>query len=101
MIDGPFHVPQVDFSQCENSSELLPFMPPMLLPVGGDPTRSIPGDAFLVALIEGREAPIGVIAVGQAGTAAFYVGATAGALRNFAAQALRAADLVDGGKGKQ
>lgn len=101
MSDQRFHAPPVDFSQCEHSRELLPHMPPMVLPVGGDATPCVPGDGFLVAMIEVGDRPFGIVAVGQAGLRGFYIGASAPWLRNFAAQALRAADLLDGGKGKQ
>jgi hypothetical protein len=90
----------VDYSEAERTTGRLPAPPAMMLPINGKPIQSLAGDGLIVCMA--GEAPIAIVAIGNSGSGlGLHVRMGAGELRTMAANMLRAADLLDQGKGKQ
>lgn len=93
--------PNVDLSELEETSSAIPVPPELVLPAGGGiGMRSLRADSTSLTLLGDPPTAI-VIAVGRSFDFGFHASLDAEAARVFAAQLLKCADLLDGGKGKQ
>jgi hypothetical protein len=88
-----------DYSEAEICDGALPPPRSLRLPINGSAVKSRAGDGFIIALAD--EKRIALLAVGSSIRGqCFHVRLSAEELRGAAGSLLRAADQLDGGRGK-
>jgi hypothetical protein len=95
-MSGPVNLDEAEFTTASVPADAV-----LTLPIGGGYTGSLRGDGFCLVLVgEDLQTAYAALAVGRAGVGAWHVASDASSLRTFAAQALKAADLLDRGRGE-